>query len=403
MLQALNQQKKIVTLAALSKSEIQAQRMQSFFCPVCRERVIIKAGMRMIPHFAHQRSSSCPANQRGEGAYHERGKLQLFRWLKRQFPDVTLETYLQDIKQRPDILLRVGKRKIAIEYQCAKIPLQDIIKRNKNYRFAGIQPIWILGANLFQRKGKSHFHVNPFILTFLHQFHPSQPTALYFYCPETNTMIQAADVFLISLTKAVSSLSFSKLDKIRFANMFHHVPIRRQELFHIWMQEKKSFRLRNRFRATGKEQQWRQWLYQQHATIDILPAIVYLPIPSAFGCLSPLWDWQSRICLGLLRHIPVHASFTTTTCINMLQNHLQQNTNFPMIQSLQNPITEYLALLCRLQVIKEDQLGHFRKIKDIRLHDHFETALLEDKELLHLLMQRKNSMNNGCNHILGNM
>src|SRR5699024_1295962 len=101
MLQAKTQDGKLLTLASHTKAEILQWRTKtSFFCPVCQNKVILKAGNKVIPHFAHHGKSGCPAREGGEGAYHEKGKLMLYQWLKYQGINVRLEVFLSDIKQR---------------------------------------------------------------------------------------------------------------------------------------------------------------------------------------------------------------------------------------------------------------------------------------------------------------
>src|SRR5699024_4561598 len=92
------------------------------------------------------KTSQCDIKKRGEGEYHYKGKLLLYEWLKSQQKDVKLEAYIPEIKQRPDLLLTVKNKQIAIEFQCATIDPQIIFQRNKGYRRANIIPILILGA-----------------------------------------------------------------------------------------------------------------------------------------------------------------------------------------------------------------------------------------------------------------
>src|SRR5690625_928589 len=99
MLQAQTKDGKFVTLIHLSRKQIeQLRRKERFFCPVCSERVIVKSGTKVIPHFAHQSNRTC-ANQ-GEGPYHMLGKLRLKRWLQAQGINVELELYIKEINQR---------------------------------------------------------------------------------------------------------------------------------------------------------------------------------------------------------------------------------------------------------------------------------------------------------------
>src|SRR5690625_1294909 len=152
VLQAKNKQGDLVTLAMLPRKQIKLLRKKErFFCPECGEAVIVRAGTKIIPHFAHRSNVNCTNYARGEGVYHEQGKLLLYKWLLSQHISTELEPYLPDIRQRPDLFIRINQRKIAIEYQCARMPLEVIRKRNEGYQKANITPIWILGANQFKR------------------------------------------------------------------------------------------------------------------------------------------------------------------------------------------------------------------------------------------------------------
>src|SRR5690625_4670985 len=100
MLQARTSNHAFITLAHLTTAEIEEHREQNrFYCPICQEPVMIKAGIKVIPHFAHYAKTDCPSYRGGEGPYHERGKLLLYEWLKAQNIHVELEVYLKDIQR----------------------------------------------------------------------------------------------------------------------------------------------------------------------------------------------------------------------------------------------------------------------------------------------------------------
>ncbi len=139
MLQAVNQSGELVPLWKLNRDQIKQMRKEKFFCPACHERLMIKAGTKNTPHFAHHRKSNCSLS--GEGSYHENGKKDIYLWLHARGYQVTLEHYFPNIKQRADISLEVKKKKIAIEYQCAPISIQEICRRTAGYRSIGVIPI----------------------------------------------------------------------------------------------------------------------------------------------------------------------------------------------------------------------------------------------------------------------
>ena len=79
--------------------------------------------------------------------YHRHGKELLYKWFKRQNFHVDIEHYLPEIQQRPDIFIERAGRKVAIEYQCANLSIEQLYKRTYSYWRAGIQVIWIIGGN----------------------------------------------------------------------------------------------------------------------------------------------------------------------------------------------------------------------------------------------------------------
>src|SRR5690625_2120567 len=104
MLQAQSNKGELITLATLTEAEIKTVRRDSqFYCPVCKELLMIRVGKQVVPHFAHYPKSKCPETSGGEGPYHENGKLLLYKWLKSQYLHVELEPYLKNIKQQPDL------------------------------------------------------------------------------------------------------------------------------------------------------------------------------------------------------------------------------------------------------------------------------------------------------------
>ena len=64
--------------------------------------------------------------------------------LSASLQEVVLEPLLNKISQRPDLLVRSGKKTVPIEFQCSTIPISHLEKRTSTYRGAGMEPIWIL-------------------------------------------------------------------------------------------------------------------------------------------------------------------------------------------------------------------------------------------------------------------
>ncbi|MFD2045355.1 competence protein CoiA [Ornithinibacillus salinisoli] len=387
MLQAKSQLGIVTMLYTLSRSEIQElKKTKRFYCPTCNEEVIIKAGTQIMPHFAHRSKVNCPANEGGEGAYHEKGKLLLYHWLNKQGYNVLLEPYISSINQRPDILLMINAKKIAIEFQCARIPIDQVHKRNEGYRKANISPLWIIGANRFQRNGKKHLQVDQFTLQFLHQFNSTHQRYLYYFDPTTNLLITAQDMYETRKSKVLSNFRFLKLDQIRFRNIFQYDAFTRVELMSHWENEKKRFRVQRRIRPRGKELAWYQWLYAKGQYIDNLPSIIYLPVASQFLMKSQPWDWQSRLVMEILEPLSTGKQFSIGNCSHLLKNHYFPRINYPLFHSIESPINQYLQLLCHLNLIKPVSNLQYQKVREIHFYNHLEEAIKGDKQLLYQLI-----------------
>ncbi|RKQ32629.1 competence protein CoiA [Oceanobacillus halophilus] len=391
MLQAKLKNGHVLTLAKLTVSEIQEfkEKKEAFFCPTCMKPVMIKAGPKMIPHFAHYSSENCPSQEGGEGTYHEQGKLLLFNWLKSQNLNVELEAYISSIQQRPDILLTINNKKIAIEYQCARLKVDQVQKRNKGYLKAGIVPIWILGANRFQRQTGNHIKLDSFTQQFIHRFTPELPTILYYFCPHTHQLISVQDLFFTRGNQALGKFYIKHINQSQFTDLFKMKRFSKHELMKRWKKEKERFRTWPRRKIYGSELAWHQWLYLNKMHIELLPSIVYLPIPSQYLMRTPLWNWQSRICMDFLSPLPVGAEFSILSVNFLLRNQLQSSSTFPLIQSSHHPIKQYFQLLTYLEIIQPTTEFTYKKLQSIQLHSNIHDALKQDEMVLNKIIHKR--------------
>src|SRR5699024_6579963 len=376
----------VITLATISKQAIDELRYkEKFYCPVCKHKVIIKAGTVMIPHFAHHTKSKCDLEQRGEGEYHYKGKLLLYEWLKIQQKNVKLEAYIPKIKQRPDLLLTVKNKQIAIEFQCATIDSRTIIQRNKGYKRANIIPIWILGANLFKRKSSYHFQTSRFITSFIHRFSHHYPTTLFFFCPHSEQLSLVQDIIPTSSHRAIAKQCFIPLNKATFYHLFLKQYFTNEELYSIWREELRLFRLgkRNNF---GSDRAWRIWLYEQGLHIDHVPTHIYLPIRSQYTMKVPLWRWQSRFVLEFLRKQALGTVFSIHQENAFLRQFQKRKIDYPLIHEVEDPIKEYLYLLSRVGILKQINETEFRIISSPHDYKYIEAALDGDNEVLYKIM-----------------
>ena len=130
----------------------QAQRYAQYVCSACQSSVQLKCGENRIAHFAHQNSHACQGSGEVESVTHLMGKYTLWQYFKRRQINVVLEPWLATIQQRPDLLISYQGRRIAIEYQCASISVEQVQRRTAGYRRLGMQVIWLLGPTYQQRR-----------------------------------------------------------------------------------------------------------------------------------------------------------------------------------------------------------------------------------------------------------
>lgn len=378
----------MTTLATLPKSKIEELRSRPFYCPSCNQPVIIKAGTQIIPHFAHRQNTICPANEQGESAAHEKGKLLLFNWLKSQGYTVLLEAYLSEINQRPDLLIIRHNKKIAIEYQCARVPLEQIQKRNQGYRKLGIIPIWILGANHFQRIGGNLVKMNLFTLQFLHQFTSPEELTLYYFDPTNNYFIMVQDLYVITTKKAIAKLNVKNLNDIRFPHLFQYHKLKTRDILKQWQKEKYTYRMKRQKHLTGRKLVWQHWLYNKGKTIDQLPSAIFLPISTQYVMKTPTWDWQSRIALDIIDPIAIGEQFSMQDCMFLLKNHFHSKSQFTLIHAFKNPVKQYLKFLCYLNIIQQTSKLQYKKVNHFRFYQQLEEAITGDKQLIDTLLSR---------------
>lgn len=389
MLQAKLNNGALLTLIHRNRKEIDhLKKAGKYFCPTCNEPVFIKAGDKMIPHFAHYSNSACPSNERGEGKYHEQGKLLLYQWLNSQGMDVRLEEYIPSIQQRPDVLLKINKKQIAIEYQCARISTEEIRNRNRGYRSIGIIPIWILGANRLERKTKQHIKIDSFAQNFIHQYTSNSPSVIYYFCPETLRFIIMQDIIFTRNGHAIGKLKIVDIRNLHFKDLFILDYLGSSTLYANWKKEKERFRLQPRKQVYGMELEWRQWLYLKRMHIENLPSIIYLPVSTQYRLKTNLWDWQSRICLDILDPIRIGGVVSFQRIAYHVRKYLKSPTLFPLIRSEEHPIKEYLQILIQIGILTELLDERYQKLKPLTYYQHIEEAMKGDEVLIQQLMKR---------------
>jgi competence protein CoiA len=130
-----------------SSEEVLAEEVEladgPFYCPACREQLILKKGRKLVAHFAHWPDAACDYANEGESEEHRLAKREIREALLR-VPGVTdarLERYLQEV--RPDVSFVVNGQLVSIEIQLSSLSPKKIEERTRAYARKNIAVLWM--------------------------------------------------------------------------------------------------------------------------------------------------------------------------------------------------------------------------------------------------------------------
>lgn len=387
MLQAIARGGEPVTLFLLNEERIQRlKQTETFYCPMCQQKVHIKFGQKKIAHFAHQRQNSCSSTLGGgEGEYHRKGKIDLYYWLKQQQFDVEIEKFFTPINQRVDIYASKAGRTYAIEYQCATISYQSLIKRTLGFRSLNIIPIWILGGNRLNRKHTYALNLTKNDLHFIHQL-PSNTLQLLYYCSTKKQFARFNQFILTGRKETFGPIQYLSLKSSTFEDFFRSVKHRRA-YGQLWLAEKHRFRTQQPISPSVEERKWREWLYLKRQTPLTLSTLIHLPVYSQWQMKVPLWNWQSRLYFDFI--LKKHkVKFTIKEAHAFLKPYFTPINQFPLIQTPGDPILEYIDYFIRLGKIIKDSKGDYQLQAPLKTYRNLDEALEKDEQLLNNLKNK---------------
>lgn len=192
MLIAENSLGEKINIARLTKKEIKMLRRGLWYCPGCKEEVVIKQGEVVRPHFAHKRLADCVMFSENESEEHLKGKELIAKNCEAFNISYEIESYLPQLKQRPDVL--IGDR-IAIEFQCSPLSINRFKERSEAYLEKGYQVIWLVG---------SRFHLASQLSNLQKQFlYLSAEKGFYFWELDTQQEKINLNYFLIKFSEGL--------------------------------------------------------------------------------------------------------------------------------------------------------------------------------------------------------
>src|SRR4051812_23410386 len=277
----------------LSKKVLRDERKKGeFYCPECKEKVLMKVGTQRIEHFAHQKGSQCAESYERESDYHLSGKLQLFHWLETQIFHPDLEPYYDSIRQRPDIGVSICNEKYVLEFQCSTIPPELMMKRTKQYVLKNYKPIWIMGGKNIKRKTEKKVSLSNFDYLFLTK-NALGLWNLPAYCPTSKLFILLKNITPITSKNALVHLSVIPVQQLSFYELLNpsaNVSFTKDD----WKKEIRTQKI-NFHLQDFQQSDFLKELYQCSLNPSLLPPIIGLPVQNAPVIETAPLIWQTYL------------------------------------------------------------------------------------------------------------
>lgn len=270
---------------------------ERFCCPQCSENVILKLGEKRIFHFSHIKGNTCRFEHENESEYHLRGKLQLYQWLKRQGLNPELEFYDTKINQRADIFFNIGDKRYALEYQCSNISESVFTKRTKGYLTVGYFPIWILGANQWNRKNSYLTSFSEFHYLFLQKY-SSNLWTIPFYCSESQKFILHHSIQPITIRNAFSQQKLVNLDKMLFSQLISP-QIEGSINPNKWLKQLSHLKTQLIRTRESYQNPFLRTLYNNYVNLSLLPPYLGLPVSNSACIITPPLIWQTYLFIDV--------------------------------------------------------------------------------------------------------
>ncbi|MGE8205227.1 competence protein CoiA [Heyndrickxia sp. NPDC080065] len=389
MLTALtNDGKPVCLIHCRTKNELLNYKRYSFYCPQCREKVILKTGIYKIPHFAHQPLSNCVSSSEPESEIHLQGKIDLYSWLSKRGMDIEMEKYLPRIKQRPDLLVKRNGRVYAFEFQCSSIPVKEMISRSSGYASCDIIPIWILGGEPYQKKisfTENVFQISDFQWSFT-QYNITQGMHFYSYSPISKKLNILSHITPLSTRKVLAHQTSVPLSQLEFPFQFpakEYLKINHE----YWYTERKKW-LQNKIIYTKnfKDPFLQSTYYNGHSPLLLSP-LIGIPVNFMAVCKSHPVVWQYYIWSDGIMYLTAGDEFTLSKIEGVFEKRVLAGDIevriFPIlkINFQRQMIYHYLKLLSQFGYINEIRIGKYVMNKSLPIPNNIEDVVRQEQEI----------------------
>lgn len=308
MLVALtDQHEQFILNSNIPKTALKQLRQKTkFYCPHCKEQLQFKIGTFKIPHFAHNSKSLCDQRfSERESERHLLGKEQLFQFFVSQHIDVQLEPYLQNINQRPDLLVIEDGHRFAVEFQCSPISLEKREQRNKGYKRDFIRPIWIPAqpVNKEFRQGIMKISLSKQLQQFILTSNKQQYIMLY--DPTMRQFIYLSNLMLLHGNQFISKVQALPISIQKFPFYLPKVISKKEFsqyvlLYHSYAHN--YLKSRVLLSRKGVNDLFLRSVYELRLNIQALPKFIGVPVQESDAINLYSAEWQAALFYFLRQH-----------------------------------------------------------------------------------------------------
>jgi competence CoiA-like predicted nuclease len=376
------------------------RKSYTFHCLICAEEVVLKLGERKAWHFSHRQHSLCTdRHYRNESEDHKIAKLEVYRWLDSYKLEPKIEHYLEDVRQRPDVYVKVNNRKLALELQLSYLNKEQFLKRYFSYKDHDYETVWIgILRKPIQRKSFYYplSHVD-FLL-----IRPSPfPHAIY-YSLVTHRWIVFSNFFYVTPRKTfvrVTPIPLTVSPHCLFFNLDVFLTEtkkdqynRLEEYIAVWKSQTIKVRTARHPTLTKAERNVLHLLQRHNMALNYFPAICNIPLLSQYICDSAPYLWQTWVVIGYINSKPLGETFSLSQLTQwFITNHHQIGLSFRLSvlhvkQHIRQLLSDYLNVLCRFNVLEKKAPGNYKLIHYITISKPFHTLLDDDKYIINQLL-----------------
>ncbi|MEG0259676.1 MAG: competence protein CoiA family protein [Lysinibacillus sp.] len=336
-----------------------------FYCPQCKERVTMKIGYVMIPHFAHEANAACNRLfSEGESQEHLLGKSQLFDYFQRVVEQVELEPYIKSIAQRPDLLITNKNKQYAIEFQCSSIAIEKLLMRSDGYREAEIEPIWLFKTptkKIDAGKVIQKITLSPLLQQAIVQQRKYRPY-LITYNASKQQFVYFSNLLLVQGRTYLTKVQVLPLMKQRFP-FYLPQTLTKDEFYLYWQLYKKSreqFVLAKLLRGQrGVQDPFLKSCYDMRIPVQKIPYYIGVPVRHAEEIPLFSLEWQAMFhyfCMELQISLE-------NLCLGDIQLFLKQ-LHIEITADTVAAIKAYISFLLELKTDQVEEVGILEKLFD---------------------------------------